>query len=143
MNNNKDFAVFAIIEKIDKGIPLVMERGYFPSGEKWKLPGGRPVKINDSKREALKRKVFRKIKIVVIPGEVIFKKAIFKEKRVGHNFIVLRADYSYGDPIAIKHEIKKVKLCSRAEIENMIEKGEILGNHATALKKFFKSYGSL
>ncbi len=138
MNNNKDFAVFGIIEKIDGGIPLIMEKGDFQSGEKWKLPGGRPAKINDSKREALKRKVFRKIKIVVIPGEVIFKKAIIKEKRVGHNFIVMRAEYSYGDPIAIKHEIKKVELFSREEIKNMIHKGVILENHAAALEKFFR-----
>lgn len=139
MNSNKDFAIFAIIEKIDRGIPLIMEKGDFPSGEKWKLPGGRPEKINDSKREALKRKVFRKIKIVIIPGEVIFKKAIFKENAaVGHNFFVIRAEYSYGDPIAIKNEIKKVEMFSRAEIENMVEKGEILENHAAALKKFLK-----
>ena len=107
MNNNVDFAVFGIIEKVDGGIPLVLKKGNFRGGEKWKLPGGRPIKTNDSKREALKRKVFRKIKIVVIPGEVIFKKIIFKEKRVGHNFIVMRADYSYGEPIAMKNEIKK------------------------------------
>lgn len=138
LNNNKDFAVFAIIEKIDGGIPLIMKKGDFFGGEKWKLPGGRPEKTNDSKREALKRKVFRKIKIVVIPEEVIFKKTIFKEKRVEHDFIVMRAEYSYGDPIAIKREIKKVKLFSRTEIENMIVNSEILENHAAALEKFFK-----
>ncbi|MCR4292442.1 MAG: hypothetical protein NUV76_06155, partial [Candidatus Kuenenia sp.] len=99
---------------------------------------GRPIKTNDSKREALKRKVFRKIKIVVIPGEVIFKKTISKEKSVGHDFIVMRAEYSYGDPIAIKSEIKKAKLFSRMEIENMIVNSEILENHAAALKKFFE-----
>jgi hypothetical protein len=138
LNNNKDFAVFAIVEKIEGGIPLILEKGDFLSGEKWKLPGGRPVKINDSKREALKRKVFMKIKIVVIPGKVIYKKVIFKDKTVGHNFIVMRAEYSYGDPIAIKSEIKKMKLFSRMEIENMVANSEILENHAIALKKFFK-----
>lgn len=135
--NNVDFAVFGIIEKIDGGIPLVLKKGNFQGGEKWKLPGGRPVKRDDSKREALKRKVFKKIKIVVIPGEVIFKKAIFKEKIVGHDFIVMKADYSYGEAIAMKNEIKKVELFSREEIESMIENGEILGNHAAALGKFF------
>ena len=136
--NNVDFAVFGIIEKIDGGIPLILKKGNFQGGEKWKLPGGRPVKRDDSKREALKRKVFKKIKIVVIPGEVIFKKAIFKEKIVGHDFIVMKADYSYGEPIAMKNEIKKVELFSREEIESMIENGEILENHAAALENFFR-----
>jgi hypothetical protein len=77
MDNNKDFAVFAVVEKLDKGIPLIMKKGDFREGEKWKLPGGRPVKVNDSKREVLKRKVFMKIRTVVIPGEVIYKKSKF------------------------------------------------------------------
>jgi hypothetical protein len=138
LNHNNDFAVFAIIEKIDGGIPLIMKKGDFRGGEKWKLPGGRPVKVNDSKREALKRKIFMKIKTVVIPGEVIFRKTISKERRFGHDFIVMQAEYSYGDPIAIKSRTKKVKLFSRTEIEDMIANSEILENHAAALKKFFK-----
>ena len=73
-----------------------MKKGSFLGGVKWKLPGGRLVKINDSKREALKRKIFMKMKTVVIPGEVIYIKTIFKEKKVGHEFIVMQAEYSYG-----------------------------------------------
>lgn len=132
MNNN--YAVFAIVVGLEGGIPLVIEKTDF-WGKKWKLPGGK-ARGNEPIEETLMRGVFEEINIVVLePSEEIFQKHIKKDSD-SYGFIVMKARY-YNGKITAKNEIGRVELFSKLDIRKMINKGNILPNHAEALEKYF------
>ena len=130
----RDYAAFVVVTGMQKGIPLVIEKGNFPK-KMWKLPGGRPKEI-DKENGVLRpeytvmREVNDEIGVVVEYPE----KEFFKISKPRHDFIVLKAKYFSGDFIA-KAEIEKVGLFTLAEIRQMIEEKQILPDHAEALLK--------
>lgn len=130
----KDYAVFVIVTGMG-GIPLVIEKGNFAK-KMWKLPGGRPLPEDDmDKNITAMREVSDEIGVVVEYPE----KEVLRITKPRHDFIVLEAKYFSGEIIA-KAEIERVECFIPDQIREMIERNDILPDHAKALYKYL--YGN-
>ena len=133
----RDYAVFIIIKGMN-GIPLVQEKGNFAK-KMWKLPGGRPSFGDKGVEEVTAiRRVSDEIGIVVEYPE----KEVLRIPKPRHDFIVLEARYFSGE-LTAKAEIERVEQFSFSQIRQMVDRGEILPDHAEALINHITSFGRL
>lgn len=125
-------AIFSIIGGIEKGkFPLVHDKGK-PAPYLWKLPGGKQ-ELGESTVEALYRELNEEVGIIVSPPEN--DEPIFVKKLSTHRFVAVRTEYYSGNfrPLG---EVEEAKLFTCEEISGMLARGEIVYNHAEALKFF-------
>lgn len=137
--NLENFAVFGFIKIKDK-IILVQDKGKFIFS-KWKNSGGGGTKekkdfSNLSKinfvRAVLQRKIFRETGIILDAKDIAFVK-----NKDGHSFVFMMTSLDHSSrriPKAGKG-IKKAKSFTVQEVKDMIEREEVLENHALALKE--------
>lgn len=129
----RDYAAFVIVTGMKDGIPLVIEKGNFPK-KMWKLTGGRPTPKDDmDKNITAMREVSDEIGIIVEYPE----KEVLRIPKKKHDFIVLEARYFSGR-LEAKAEIERVEQFSPTQIKQMIERREILPDHAEALLEYMK-----
>lgn len=139
----RDYAVFAIVTGMKDGIPLVIEKGNFFK-KMWKLPGGRPQK-GEYPEITLLRELDDEIGVIAeYPEKEIFKKEKINEEKTRYDFIVFKAKYFNGEITAkAEAEIERVEQFNFSQIKQMIERKEILSDHAEALARYFESAVSM
>lgn len=136
---NKSMAVFAVIEGIPKHkeeILMIQDRKK-PLPRMWKLIGG-TTEDEESASWTILREVNEEIGINIIPPtekDIVLKKELQK-----YTFVAFRARY-YNGSIRRGGEISKLDFFTREEIIQMMQNGEIVSNHAEALKKYLELAG--
>ncbi len=136
---NKGMAVFAVIEGIPKHeaeIIMIQDKNK-PLPRMWKLIGG-TTEDGESASWTILREVNEEIGINIIPPtekDIILKKELQK-----HIFVTFKAKY-YNGSIRRGSEISKLNFFSSEEVVQMIQNGEIVPNHAEALKKYLELTG--
>lgn len=131
---NKGMAVFAVIEGIPKHeaeIPMIQDKNK-PLPRMWKLIGG-TTEDGESASWTILREVNEEIGINIIPPtekDIVLKKELQK-----YIFMAFKAKY-YNGSIRQGSEISKLYFFTREEIVQMMQNGEIVSNHAEALKKY-------
>lgn len=137
-----DFAVFGIVEIRGK-IPLVQERGNFPKKMR-KLPGGRPITTEEKDPYlVLIREISDEIGVNIVPSQdsdLLLR--IEKQGRNGNYELFFYKTKYYGGEPTPRKEIEKCELFAPSDIIKMIEVGEILPDHAEALRAHFNKAAS-
>lgn len=136
------YVVFAVIKGIEGGFPLVQDNKDIKEEDRlFKLPGGKEELDDKGLPEStcLREVSNEETRIIIcVPSKIVFKKPLIGKGGVKYNFIVMEADYYYGE-IKVKEGggLLKIKIFSRKEIEDMISKKMILPNHAEGLMEYF------